>query len=108
MPIDPVRRGLVTGFACVGAGAALPCCFPHRRAGGRATDFALSEIADGVFAFRGVNELMTAGNEGAICNLGIVVGDGSGRRRSTAAAASSRRGPSSPRSRRLRQSRSAT
>jgi quinoprotein relay system zinc metallohydrolase 2 len=74
MPIDRVRRGLVTGFACVGAGAALPCCFPHG-ALAAATDFALSEIADGVFAFRGKNELMTPSNEGAICNLGIVVGE---------------------------------
>ncbi|WP_353645942.1 quinoprotein relay system zinc metallohydrolase 2 [Mesorhizobium sp. WSM2239] len=35
----------------------------------------LSEIADGVFAFRGKNELMTPSNEGAVCNLGLVVGD---------------------------------
>ena len=76
MPIDPVRRQLVTGFACVGAGAAmLPCCLGHTAlaaAGGG--EFALREIADGVFTFQGVNELMTAANQGAICNLGVVVG----------------------------------
>jgi quinoprotein relay system zinc metallohydrolase 2 len=33
------------------------------------------EIASGVFVHFGVNELMTAGNEGAIANIGFVVGD---------------------------------
>ena len=75
MPIDRLRRRLVKGFACIGAGVAMPCCLP-RPALAAAThrDFALSEIADGVFAFRGKDELMTAGNTGAICNLGAVVG----------------------------------
>ena len=76
MPIDPVRRKLVRGFACVGASAAmLPCCLGHTAlaaAGGR--EFSLHEIADGVFTFQGVNELVTAANQGAICNLGVVVG----------------------------------
>jgi quinoprotein relay system zinc metallohydrolase 2 len=76
MPTDPVRRRLVKGFACIGAGAAMPCCLPCPAvAAATHRDFALSEIADGVFAFRGKDELMTAGNEGAICNLGIVVGE---------------------------------
>jgi quinoprotein relay system zinc metallohydrolase 2 len=35
----------------------------------------ISEIAAGVFIHRGVNELMTAENEGAIANVGFVVGD---------------------------------
>ena len=34
----------------------------------------LKEIADGVFCFTGVHQLMTAENEGAICNLGVIVG----------------------------------
>lgn len=71
MPIDRMRRKIVQGIASFGA-AALPCGFTHSIAAG--ADFTLREIADGVFAFQGVNELMTAGNEGAICNLGIVVG----------------------------------
>jgi quinoprotein relay system zinc metallohydrolase 2 len=76
MRTDLFRRRLVTGFACIGAGAAMPCCLPHRAlAAATHQDFALSEIADGVFAFRGKNELMTPGNEGAICNLGLVIGD---------------------------------
>jgi quinoprotein relay system zinc metallohydrolase 2 len=34
----------------------------------------LKEIADGVFSFSGVHELMTKENAGAICNLGVIVG----------------------------------
>jgi quinoprotein relay system zinc metallohydrolase 2 len=75
MRTDLFRRRLVAGFACIGAGAAMPCCLPHQALAANHQDFALSEIADGVFAFRGKNELMTPGNEGAICNLGLVVGD---------------------------------
>jgi quinoprotein relay system zinc metallohydrolase 2 len=75
MRTDLFRRRLVAGFACISAGAAMPCCLPHRALAATHQDFALSEIADGIFAFRGKNELMTSGNEGAICNLGLVVGD---------------------------------
>src|SRR5579871_3467584 len=35
----------------------------------------ITEIAAGVFVHFGVNELMTAGNEGAIANIGFVIGD---------------------------------
>jgi quinoprotein relay system zinc metallohydrolase 2 len=35
----------------------------------------ITEIAAGVFVHFGVNELMTAGNEGAIANVGFVIGD---------------------------------
>ena len=76
MSIDRVRRGFVSGFACIGASAAmLPCCFGRAvlaAAGG--LRFSVRQIADGVFAFQGADELMTAANEGAICNLGAVVG----------------------------------
>ena len=34
----------------------------------------LKEIAEGVFCFTGVHELMSQANEGAICNLGVIVG----------------------------------
>ena len=76
MPIDPVRRKLVSGFACVGASAAmLPCCLGHTAlAAADGRELTLREIADGVFTFQGMNELMTAANQGAICNLGVVVG----------------------------------
>ncbi|WP_442578823.1 quinoprotein relay system zinc metallohydrolase 2 [Mesorhizobium sp. ASY16-5R] len=74
VPIDPLRRRLVAGFACLGASAALlPCCPPRARAAGT-LDLALVEIADGVFAVQGVNELMAPENRGTIANLGVVVG----------------------------------
>jgi quinoprotein relay system zinc metallohydrolase 2 len=77
MSIDPLRRKLVGGFACVGVGAAmLPCCLGRAAlAAAGNPDIALKRIADGVFAFQGVDELMTEANEGAISNLGVVVGN---------------------------------
>ncbi|MEO3998339.1 quinoprotein relay system zinc metallohydrolase 2 [Mesorhizobium sp. CAU 1732] len=73
MPIDPTRRRMMKGLASVGA-AALPCCFAQSVLAATGAEFTLREIADGVFAFQGVDELMHPGNEGAICNLGVVVG----------------------------------
>jgi quinoprotein relay system zinc metallohydrolase 2 len=73
MSIDPVRRGMMKGLASFGV-AILPCCLSHRAFAATDPDLALREIADGVFAFQGVNELMHPENEGAICNLGVVVG----------------------------------
>jgi quinoprotein relay system zinc metallohydrolase 2 len=73
MPIDPVRRGMMKGLASFGV-AALPCCLAHRAFAATDQEITLREIADGVFAFQGVNELMHPANEGAICNLGVVVG----------------------------------
>jgi quinoprotein relay system zinc metallohydrolase 2 len=76
MPVRPTRRRVLGGLACVGAGAALaPCCLGRAAlAAAGKLDFTLNEVADGVFAFRGADELMSAANEGAICNLGVVVG----------------------------------
>lgn len=45
------------------------------RAQGGATPLPISEVAPGVFVHVGKIALMTAGNEGAIANLGFVVGD---------------------------------
>ena len=74
-PIDPLRRRLVAGFACLGASAALlPCCPPRALAAGD-LDLAVKTIADGVFAFQGVNELMAPENQGTIANLGAIVGN---------------------------------
>jgi quinoprotein relay system zinc metallohydrolase 2 len=73
MPIDPTRRTMMKGIASFGV-AVLPCCFAHRAFAADDADFALREIADGVFAFQGVDELMQPENKGAICNLGVVVG----------------------------------
>lgn len=76
MSVDRMRRKLVSGFACAAAGAVMPPCCLGRAALAAAggLEFKIRQIADGVFAFQGVDELMTAANEGAICNLGVVVG----------------------------------
>jgi quinoprotein relay system zinc metallohydrolase 2 len=72
MRTDLFRRQVVKGFACVGAGAFLPpCCLPASAA---ERDFALEDIGDGIYAFSGVHEQMTQANQGAICNLGVIVG----------------------------------
>lgn len=73
MIVDPTRRKLVKGLASFSA-AAWPFSLQKRAFGGQPSNFKLAQIADGVFAFQGVDELMNAGNEGAICNLGMVVG----------------------------------
>ncbi|MGH6934531.1 MAG: MBL fold metallo-hydrolase, partial [Dongiaceae bacterium] len=64
------RRQFVRGLACA----------PLATLGGRTAlavsgEVSLVKIADGVFGFAGALELMTAGNGGAICNLGVIVGD---------------------------------
>jgi quinoprotein relay system zinc metallohydrolase 2 len=73
MSFDPVRRGMMKGFASFGV-SALPCSFAHRVFAATEAEFTLRDIADGVFAYQGVNELMHPENEGAIANLGVVVG----------------------------------
>ena len=73
MPIDAVRRRMMKVLASCGF-AALSCGITRRAFAAADADFALREIGDGVFAFQGVNELMHPENEGAICNLGVVVG----------------------------------
>ncbi|TIP61004.1 MAG: quinoprotein relay system zinc metallohydrolase 2 [Mesorhizobium sp.] len=76
MPIDRIRRKLVNGFACTAVSAAmLPCCLGRAAlAATNGLEFKLGKVADGVFAFQGVDELMSAANQGAISNLGVVVG----------------------------------
>ncbi|TIX58462.1 MAG: quinoprotein relay system zinc metallohydrolase 2 [Mesorhizobium sp.] len=75
MPIDRVRRKLVNGFACTAVSAAmLPCCHGRAALAAAGLEFKLRKIADGVFAFRGVDAMMSAANQGAISNLGVVVG----------------------------------
>src|SRR5688572_1315710 len=73
MPIDRMRRRVVKSLGSIGAMALLAWPAHRALAAGHAA-FELREIADGVFAFQGAHELMTASNEGAICNLGVVVG----------------------------------
>jgi quinoprotein relay system zinc metallohydrolase 2 len=73
MLVDPMRRKLVKGLASASA-AAWPFSLRQRAFGAQPSEFTLAQIADGVFAFQGVDELMKAENGGAICNLGIIVG----------------------------------
>jgi quinoprotein relay system zinc metallohydrolase 2 len=76
MPTNLFRRRFVQGFACLGVGAALPCCLsPAGFAAAVSKKLTLKKVADGVYAFSGVNELMTQANQGAICNLGLVIGN---------------------------------
>jgi quinoprotein relay system zinc metallohydrolase 2 len=48
-------------------------CLAHAQAPDNALE--ITQVAPGVFVHFGVNELMTAGNEGGIANIGFVVGD---------------------------------
>ena len=73
MGADPTRRGIVTGVGAM-SGIALSGAFSRRVRAATKVEFALRVIADGVFAFQGVDELMYPENRGAICNLGVVVG----------------------------------
>ena len=74
MRIQPNRRAIVKGLAALSAAALPPGLARHARAAAGA-DVSLRQIADGVFAFQGVDQLMHPGNRGAICNLGVVVGE---------------------------------
>lgn len=73
MRSHPTRRAIVKGLASF-CGAVQPGSFAQRVLAVASAEFSLREIADGVFAFQGVNEPMHPANEGAICNLGLVVG----------------------------------
>lgn len=76
MRIDGPRRNFMKGFACVGASVALlPCCLPRAAFAADGLGFDMREIAPGVFGFQGINALMTPANQGAIANLGLVVGN---------------------------------
>jgi quinoprotein relay system zinc metallohydrolase 2 len=66
----PTRRGVVAGLACLGAGLALPA----HSAGAAVKALPPKPVAAGVFAFEGAVELETPKNEGAIANLGVVIG----------------------------------
>ncbi len=65
------RRGLVR--AGIAAAIAIVLDRPGRTAP-LASELPLREIADGVYCFAGVHELMSTDNSGAICNLGVIVG----------------------------------
>ena len=64
--------GLAAGLTC----AALPLGWSANLAHAApiGAELPLKEIASGVYCFTGVHELMTGENEGAICNLGVIVG----------------------------------
>ncbi|MDX3924527.1 MAG: quinoprotein relay system zinc metallohydrolase 2 [Shinella sp.] len=68
-----LRRSLLaSGMAFAATG--LPFSF-SRPAGASDAVLAMTHVADGVYAFAGRHDLMTAANRGEICNVGFVVGD---------------------------------
>lgn len=64
------RRALMGGLA---AGVTTP--FVMRKAVAESTKLPLIAVAEGVFSFSGVDALMTETNQGAICNLGVIIGE---------------------------------
>jgi quinoprotein relay system zinc metallohydrolase 2 len=66
-------RGLATALACAAVPLSLGARPGHSAALG--AELPLKEIAAGVYTFTGVHELMSAANGGAICNLGVIVGE---------------------------------
>jgi quinoprotein relay system zinc metallohydrolase 2 len=71
---DISRRRLVGSLTCLGAQAALAPLSLGSAALASKTPLALKTVADGVLAFEGVVELETPRNQGAIANLGVVIG----------------------------------
>lgn len=63
------RRALIRGLA---ASTAAPWVM---NSAAESSALRLAPIAEGVFAFSGAAALMTAANQGAICNLGVIAGD---------------------------------
>jgi quinoprotein relay system zinc metallohydrolase 2 len=69
------RRKFSSGLAAVLAGAALPIGSVQRAfAWPIGAELPLKEVADGLYCFSSVHELMSKDNGGAICNLGVIVG----------------------------------
>jgi quinoprotein relay system zinc metallohydrolase 2 len=64
------RRAVLRGLAAATA-APLAIC----SAGAEPSALPLAPVADGVFSFSSAHALMTKANRGAICNLGVIVGD---------------------------------
>ena len=77
MTFEADRRWITRAIACALAGAAIPIDPMGRsaEAAPASLDLPLKEIADGVHCFAGRHELMTKDNEGAICNLGVIIGE---------------------------------
>lgn len=70
------RRHLLKGLALLGIGVAGVPWLPDRaNTAAKRPEFALEQIADGVYSFSGAYEPVSEENEGAICNLGLIVGD---------------------------------
>jgi quinoprotein relay system zinc metallohydrolase 2 len=70
------RRKFSSGLVAALAGAALPIGSVQRAfAGPIGAELPLKEIAEGLYCFSSVHELMSKDNGGAICNLGVIVGE---------------------------------
>ena len=75
MPADPLRRRLLKDLPV--PASARRCCHAVSDASSRRpgnVDFALRQIRDGIFVLQGTTELTSPANQGAIANLGVVVG----------------------------------
>lgn len=71
----PFAGKLVVDRRTVMAGAALLAASVVARGAASAADgLRLTPVADGVYAFAGVDALMEPRNHGAICNVGVIVG----------------------------------
>ncbi|YBV97895.1 quinoprotein relay system zinc metallohydrolase 2 [Phyllobacteriaceae bacterium JZ32] len=71
----PSRRAILKHGLALAAAVLLPMSAPLSRpafAAGEALP--VKEIADGIFAFAGIDGLMTQANRGEICNVGFIIG----------------------------------
>ncbi|MCJ8144208.1 quinoprotein relay system zinc metallohydrolase 2 [Ancylobacter sp. A5.8] len=78
-PLRPNRRHLLTLAAALAAGANLPVAAQTLAESGSAdgdpaAPLPLERVADGVFVYRAPYELLAPENDGAIANMGLVVG----------------------------------
>lgn len=66
-----LSRRQVLGYTA----SAAACTFAGSRASAADFSLSLNPLGDGVCAFTGASEMMTPANHGAICNVGLVVGN---------------------------------
>ncbi|KXF77536.1 MBL fold metallo-hydrolase [Paramesorhizobium deserti] len=75
MAQSPSRRTVLKCGTALAAAGLLPISIPVRPAFAAEEALPVEEIADGIFAFAGVDALMTKANRGEICNVGFIIGE---------------------------------